>query len=43
MAEQSHPFSALGTEPVPGESPAGINAKYEPDYELLEAELAKLE
>ncbi|WP_419811112.1 type VI secretion system protein TssA [Bacterioplanoides sp.] len=43
MAEFSHPLSELGKVAIPGDSPAGINAKYEPVYETLEAELAKLE
>ena len=43
MVDFSHPFQTLGTAPIPGDSPAGINARYESAYEQLNAELAKLE
>lgn len=33
---------ALGTTPVPGDLPAGESLKYDPDYEALSAEMAKL-
>ena len=34
--------SALGREAIPGDNPAGIDAKYEADYGELSAEIAKL-
>lgn len=34
---------ALGTAPIAGASPAGENARYDPDYEALEAEVKKME
>ncbi|MCC6464572.1 MAG: type VI secretion system ImpA family N-terminal domain-containing protein [Planctomycetes bacterium] len=33
----------LGTQPIPGSSPAGAGARYEPEFEQLQAEVAKLE
>ncbi len=33
---------ALGTTPVPGDLPAGESLRYDPDYEALSAEMAKL-
>jgi type VI secretion system protein VasJ len=33
----------LGLDPVPGAAPAGISARYEPDFEKLSAEISKLE
>jgi type VI secretion system protein VasJ len=38
-----HPLLAIGSTAIQGESPCGINAKYEPSFEALEAELAKQE
>ncbi|RIK61966.1 MAG: hypothetical protein DCC64_11790 [Planctomycetota bacterium] len=35
--------AALGTAPIAGASPAGENARYDPDYEALEAEVKKME
>jgi len=34
---------AAAGEPVPGDAPAGINARYETEYEALETEIGKLE
>lgn len=34
---------ALGTAPIAGASPSGENARYDPDYEALEAEVKKME
>ncbi|CAG0972874.1 hypothetical protein PLCT2_01455 [Planctomycetaceae bacterium] len=34
---------ALGTAPIAGASPAGESARYDPDYEALEAEVKKME
>lgn len=34
---------ALGTTPIAGAAPAGENARYDPDYEALEAEVKKME
>lgn len=33
----------LGTQPIPGSAPAGASARYEPEFEQLQAEVAKLE
>ena len=33
---------ALGRDPIPGESPAGFDAKFEPEYEAVLAEISKL-
>jgi type VI secretion system protein VasJ len=38
-----HPLLAIGSTAIQGESPCGINAKYEPSFEALESELAKQE
>lgn len=38
-----HPLLAIGSTAIHGESSCGINAKYEPSFEALEAELAKQE
>jgi type VI secretion system protein VasJ len=35
--------AALGTTPIAGANPAGVSARYEPDFEKLAAEIAKLE
>jgi len=35
--------AALGTTPIAGASPAGASARYEPEFEKLGAEIAKLE
>lgn len=35
--------AALGSAPIPGPSPAGVSARYEPEFEKLSAEIAKLE
>lgn len=32
----------LGTDPIPGDKPAGGNARYEPEFEQLEGEIGKL-
>jgi type VI secretion system protein VasJ len=34
--------SALGSQPIPGDKPAGATARYEPEFERLEAEISKL-
>lgn len=34
--------STLGTQPIPGDKPAGASARYEPEFEQLEAEISKL-
>lgn len=33
----------LGTAPIPGAAPTGENARYDPNYEALEAEIKKME
>ncbi len=38
-----HPLVNLGSEPISDDSPCGENARYESDFEQLEAELAKQE
>jgi len=38
-----HPLLNIGSTSIAGDSPCGINAKYEPSFEALEAELAKQE
>lgn len=35
--------SPLATQPIPGASPAGASARYEPDFEAMQAEISKLE
>ena len=35
--------AALGTTPIAGPNPAGVSARYEPDFEKLAGEIAKLE
>lgn len=35
--------AALGTSPIAGPNPAGVSARYEPEFEKLSAEIAKLE
>jgi type VI secretion system protein VasJ len=35
--------NSLGSDSIPGDSPAGINARYEPEFEQLQAEVGKLE
>lgn len=35
--------TALGTGPIPGASPTGANVRYEPEFEKLQAEIAKME
>jgi len=35
--------AALGTTPIAGANPAGVSARYEPEFEKLAAEIAKLE
>ena len=37
------PLEALGRTAIPGDQPAGINARYEPDYEALTGEIGKLD
>lgn len=34
--------STLGAQPIPGDKPAGASARYEPEFEQLEAEISKL-
>jgi len=36
-------LAVLGTAPIPGAIPAGASARYEPEFERLSAEIAKLE
>ena len=38
-----HPLLSIGSSALTEDSPCGINAKYEPSFEALEAELAKQE
>jgi type VI secretion system protein VasJ len=38
-----HPLLAIGSTAILGDTPCGINAKYEPNFEALEAELSKQE
>lgn len=38
-----HPLLSIGSSALSEDSPCGINAKYEPSFEALEAELAKQE
>jgi hypothetical protein len=35
--------ASLGLDPIPGEAPAGVNARYEPEYEELQAEISKFD
>jgi len=35
--------AALGTTPIAGANPAGVSSRYEPDFEKMAAEIAKLE
>ena len=35
-------IAALGASPIPGDSPAGVEAKYEPEYAAVLAEIEKL-
>jgi type VI secretion system protein VasJ len=35
--------NSIGSDPIPGDSPAGVNARYEPEFEELQAEVGKLE
>ena len=35
-------IAALGASPIPGENPAGVEAKYEPEYAAVLAEIEKL-
>lgn len=35
--------AALGTTPIAGANPAGVSARYEPEFEKLAAEIAKME
>lgn len=35
--------AALGTSPIAGANPAGVSSRYEPDFEKMAAEIAKLE
>ena len=41
--ELQHPLLNIGSTVITGDSPCGINAKYEPSFEALEAELGKQE
>jgi len=36
-------LNTLGLDPVPGAAPAGVSARYEPEFEKLSAEISKLE
>jgi len=36
-------IASLGTTPIPGDSPTGASARYEPDYEKVQAEIEKLQ
>jgi type VI secretion system protein VasJ len=36
-------IAALGTTPIPGDSPTGASARYEPEYEKVQAEIEKLQ
>ena len=36
-------IAPLGTTPIPGESPTGASARYEPEYESIQAEIEKLQ
>jgi type VI secretion system protein VasJ len=38
-----HPLSHIGKTPISGNNPTGVDAKYQPSFESLEAELAKQE
>jgi type VI secretion system protein VasJ len=40
---ESAALATLGTTPIPGAAPAGASARYEPEFEQLAAEIAKLE
>ncbi|MDP6957614.1 MAG: TssA family type VI secretion system protein, partial [Planctomycetota bacterium] len=42
MADASE-LSKLGSTPIPGDSPTGIDAKYDEDYEKLKEEVSKLD
>lgn len=42
-AQLEHALINLGLDAIPGDAPAGINAKYEPEFEQLEAEVGKSE
>ncbi len=42
MADASA-IATLGSSPIPGPNPAGASARYEPEFEKLSAEIAKLE
>ncbi len=42
MADVSE-FAALGSTPIPGDKPAGVESKYETDYETLKTEVGKLD
>lgn len=42
-ADFEHPLVSLGNTPITSEDPTGISVKYEPDFEAMEAELAKQE
>lgn len=42
MADTTFSLAQLGVQPITPEAPSGISARYEPEYERLEAEIAKL-
>jgi type VI secretion system protein VasJ len=42
MADTTCPLVELGRRPIAPDAPCGISARYEPEYEYLEAEIAKL-
>lgn len=39
----SDPRAAIGAAPIPGDAPAGINIRYEPDFADLQAKVAKMD
>ncbi|MEM8985871.1 MAG: type VI secretion system protein TssA [Pseudomonadota bacterium] len=43
MSSDLSQFETLGRAPIDGPAPAGASARYEPEYEAIEAELEKLE
>lgn len=43
MDSQIAEWREIGTRPISAESPAGVSARYDPDFEKLEAEIQKLE
>jgi type VI secretion system protein VasJ len=43
MDSQIVEWREIGTRPISAETPAGVSARYDPDFEQLEAEIQKLE